>query len=132
MAGVLSVAMLVMHGACYLRLRLDGELQLRAARAARVAGIVVLVAFAAAGLWVAYGIDGYRITSTADANAALNVLAKTVVKAPGAWLDNYGRHPWMMVAPVLAFSGALVARECPVRVGRRVLRRGREPNSDCC
>jgi cytochrome d ubiquinol oxidase subunit II len=107
-AGVLSVAMLVMHGACYLRLRLDGELQLRAARAARVAGIVVLVAFAAAGLWVAYGIDGYRITSTIDANAILNVLAKTVVKASGAWLDNYGRHPWMMAAPVLAFSGAMV------------------------
>jgi cytochrome d ubiquinol oxidase subunit II len=107
-AGVLSVAMLVMHGACYLRLRLGDELQLRAARAARIAAVAVIVLFALAGAWVAYGIDGYRITSAVDGNAVSNVLAKTVEKVPGAWLDNYGRHRWMMVAPLLVFVGALV------------------------
>lgn len=27
----------------------------------------------------------------------------------GAWLGNYGRHPWMIVAPVLAVAGAALA-----------------------
>ena len=33
---------------------------------------------------------------------------KCSTAAPGAWLDNYGRYPWMIIAPVLGFAGALV------------------------
>lgn len=105
-AGVLSVALLVMHGACYLRLRMDGELRARAARAARLAGIVVIALFALAGVWMASGIDGYRITSGPDVNGITPVLAKKVEKAAGAWLDNYGRFRFAIVAPLLAFGGA--------------------------
>ncbi len=106
LAGVLSVAMLAMHGASYLCLRVDGVIQARAARAARMAGVVVIVAFAAAGVWVATGIDGYRITMIPDLNGQPNPLAKTVARMPGAWLDNYGRFHWMLVAPLAAFAGA--------------------------
>jgi cytochrome d ubiquinol oxidase subunit II len=108
LAGVLSVAMLVMHGACYLRMRVDGVLRDRAAKTARFAAIVVIVAFAAAGIWVAIGIDGYRIASIPDVNGIRPVLAKKVEKAAGAWLDNYGRFRFAIVAPLLAFGGALV------------------------
>jgi cytochrome d ubiquinol oxidase subunit II len=108
LAGVLSVSLLVMHGACYLRMRVDGELRTRAAQAARVAGIVVIAAFAAAGVWLASGIDGYRITAIPDVNGITPVLAKKVEKAAGAWLDNYGRLRFAIVAPLLAFGGALV------------------------
>jgi cytochrome d ubiquinol oxidase subunit II len=106
LAGVISVAMLAMHGAAYLCLRVDGVIQARAARAARLAGIVVIVAFAAAGVWVAMGIDGYRITMIPDLNGQPNPLAKTVAKVPGAWLDNYGRFHWTLAAPFAAFAGA--------------------------
>jgi cytochrome d ubiquinol oxidase subunit II len=106
LAGVISVAMLAMHGAAYLCLRVDGVIQARAARAARMAGIVVVVAFAAAGVWIATGIDGYRITMIPDLNGQPNPLAKTVVKVPGAWLDNYGRFHWTLAAPLAAFAGA--------------------------
>ena len=106
LAGVISVAMLAMHGAAYLCLRLDGVLQARAARTARMAAIIVVVAFAAAGIWVATGIDGYRITMIPDLNGQPNPLAKTVVKVPGAWLDNYGRFRWTLAAPLAAFAGA--------------------------
>jgi len=105
LAGVASVAMLAMHGAAYLGLRVDGVIQARAARTARMAGIVVVVAFAAAGVWVATGIDGYRITMIPDPNGQPNPLAKTVAKLPGAWLDNYGRHRWTLAAPLAAFAG---------------------------
>jgi cytochrome d ubiquinol oxidase subunit II len=43
-----------------------------------------------------------------DGNAVSGVLAKTVEKVAGAWLDNYGRHRWMVVAPLSVFAGALV------------------------
>jgi cytochrome d ubiquinol oxidase subunit II len=107
LAGVISVAMLAMHGSAYLCLRLDGVLQARAARTARMAAVVVVVAFAAAGVWVATGIDGYRITMIPDLNGQPNPLAKTVAKVPGAWFDNYGRFHWMLAAPLAAFAGAL-------------------------
>ena len=107
LAGGVSVSMLVMHGAAYLRLRTDGVIADRAARAARIASVVLIVTFAAAGVWVATGIDGYRITVAPEANGFPNPLAKSVVRAPGAWLDNYRTYPWMMVAPIAGFVGAL-------------------------
>jgi cytochrome d ubiquinol oxidase subunit II len=108
LAGVISLAMMVTHGASYLALRLEeGELNARAARASRYAALAFIVAFAAAGFWVAYGIDGYRITALPDVQGAPNPLAKTVVRAPGAWLENFSRFRWMIAAPVAAFAGAI-------------------------
>ncbi len=89
LCGVVSLSMLMMHGAIYLQLRSDGTVQKRAQKAALVTGIVCAAAFALAGVWIAYGIDGYIITSTQDVNIALNPLAKTVEKSAGAWLSNY-------------------------------------------
>jgi cytochrome bd ubiquinol oxidase subunit II len=104
LAGVVSVAMLAMHGAAYLQLRMDGALAVRAARAGRIAAITLIVTFAGAGVWIATGIDGYRITSVPDAAGFANPLAKTVVKVPGGWLANYSIHPWMLAAPIGAFA----------------------------
>jgi len=107
LAGVISVAMLVMHGGAYLCSRVDGVLQARAARAARVAGIVLIVGFAIAGVWIAMGIDGYRITTYPSLNAQPNPLAKVVGRFPGGWLDNYAKFRFAFLAPVLGFAGAL-------------------------
>ena len=105
LAGVLSLSMLMMHGAIYLELRTDGVVRERARKAALYAGLVTAVAFALAGLWLASGIEGYRIVSMPDANSAFNPLAKTVEKTAGAWLANYYTWPWMMAAPVAGFAG---------------------------
>jgi cytochrome d ubiquinol oxidase subunit II len=107
LAGVVSLAMLLMHGAAYLQLRTEGVVQARATRSARYAALVLIAAFASAGIWVATGIDGYRILAMPDANGVINPLAKTVERAPGAWLDNYGRYRFMLAAPIAAFAGAL-------------------------
>jgi len=109
LAGVVSLAMLIMHGATYLQLRSEGEINARARMAVKVAAIVMMAAFALAGLWLAAGIDGYRIVSMPQADTAFTPLAKAVVKEPGAWLANYGAHPWMIAAPVIAFAGAAIA-----------------------
>lgn len=109
LVGLVSLAMLVMHGAIYLQLRTEGVLRERAARAAQRFGLLFVAAFAAAGLWVAFGVEGYRVLSVADTNMALTPLQKTVARASGAWLDNYARFPWMWLAPAAGFAGALAA-----------------------
>jgi cytochrome d ubiquinol oxidase subunit II len=109
LAGVVSLSMLVMHGAIYLQLRTEGAIFQRAKVAARIFGILMMVAFAAAGVWLAMGIDGFRVTDMPSPNAVPNVLAKLVETAPGAWLNNYSHYPWMMLAPALGFAGAIMA-----------------------
>lgn len=109
LCGVVSLTMLMMHGAIYLQLRTDGAVQKRAATAALIAGVVCALTFALAGVWVANGIDGYHITSAQDVNAALNPLTKTVEKTAGAWMSNYTQYSWMLLAPTLGFAGIALA-----------------------
>jgi len=107
-AGLLSVAMLVLHGAAWLAVKAEpGPVLDRARKFGTIAGLLGLLLFAAGGLYVAYGGMGYRITGVLDINGFSNPLRTTVEAAPGAWLDNYGRYPWMLIAPALGFLGAL-------------------------
>jgi cytochrome d ubiquinol oxidase subunit II len=101
-------------------LRTEGEINRRAQLAARLFGLILIVAFALAGVWVAFGIEGFRIISMPAPDATPDILAKTVARADGAWLDNYGAHPWMMLAPLLGFAATglallLSARDKPGR-----------------
>ncbi|MDP1766729.1 MAG: cytochrome d ubiquinol oxidase subunit II [Methylotenera sp.] len=109
LCGAVSLTMLMMHGAIYLQLRTDSAVQQRAKKAALITGIICAIAFALAGLWVAFGIDGYRITSIQNVNIALNPLAKTVEKSAGTWLSNYHSYPWMLLAPIAGFAGIALA-----------------------
>jgi cytochrome bd ubiquinol oxidase subunit II len=120
-AGIVSVAMLAMHGAAFVVLRTEGALQERARAAGRIATGIYVVMFALAGVYLAMGIDGYRITAMPAENASFVPLAKTVVRAPGAWLENYSLHPWTMLAPIAAFAGALFAQLLSRRAPGRAL-----------
>ena len=108
LCGLVSVAMLAMHGGAWLALKTEGE---PARRARRIGGFAALIAaglFVLAGIWIAFGIEGYRIISTIAHDAASNPLGKTVSREAGAWLGNYGAYPWMMAA-ILGVAGALAA-----------------------
>src|SRR5690348_3264445 len=63
LAGLLSVAMLTMHGATYLQIKSEGVIHERARSAAKLFGTLTVVLFAIGGIWVATGINGYRIVS---------------------------------------------------------------------
>ena len=121
LAGLVSVAMLVMHGAVYLTLRTQGEINARATRAAVVFGVIFLIAFALAGVWVALGIDGYRILYMPDANSAFTPLQKSVAKVTGAWITNYSLYPWTLLAPVAGFAGAIAALVLRARSGMALI-----------
>jgi cytochrome d ubiquinol oxidase subunit II len=106
LSGIVSLAMLVMHGATFLQIRTDGAIEERARQAARWAAIALIVTFALAGIWVAYGVPGYRIVTMPPASSAFAPLAKTVESAAGLWFANFSAHPWMALAPIAGFGGA--------------------------
>ena len=105
LAGVVSLGMLVTHGAIWLQLRTADPIASRAKVVAKKAGLVTIVAFALAGVWLSVGIDGYRVVSEHVANATPNPLTKEVVREAGAWLTNYGDYPWTLLFPLLGFGG---------------------------
>jgi len=109
LSGLVSVAMLAMHGAVWLALKTDGAVAARAGRIAGFAGIAAALLFALAGIWVAEGIEGYVIGGTLSHTGASNPLAKSVTREFGAWLGNFHVHPALIVAPVLGIAAPLVA-----------------------
>ena len=109
LAGVVSLSMLVCHGAIFLQMRTEGDVQTRARQAATWFGLLFMAAFALAGVWQAYGIEGFRIVSMPDPGSVMTPLDKTVEMAPGAWLTNFSRYPWMMAAPAAVFLGGALA-----------------------
>lgn len=117
-SGVVSLAMIVAHGANYLAIRTEGPIFERVRKASMGAMVIALLGFAVAGLMVA-NMSGYAITSKIDPNAAMSVLDKTVVQQPGAWLANFKTMPATMLIPALGFIGGIVsliaiARRCGV------------------
>jgi len=108
LAGVVSSAMITLHGGSYLAHRTEGVIQQRAIRGAIGAAIVMVLAFLAAGVWLQF-IDGYRITSLVRPGDMPDPLAKTVVREAGAWMANYGRQPLMWVLPLLGVANAVLA-----------------------
>ncbi len=106
--GLLSVAMLVLHGAAWLGVKAEaGVVQDRARKFGTGAGIASLLLFLVGGLLATR--LGFRIEGAFDPAGPSNPLRMTAVAAPGAWFDNFGRHPWMLIAPVLGFLGAIIA-----------------------
>lgn len=110
LCGLASVAMLVAHGASWLVVKLEhGAVMDRAARFGQVAAIALIVFYALGGIWLAMGGMGYRIVTDIDPNGVANPLRKEVVVEAGAWLGNYGKYPWMILAPALGFIGSAIA-----------------------
>ena len=116
--GLLSVAMLVTHGAAWLTIKAEaGPVRDRARTYGSVAALAAMVLFAVGGAFVALGGLGYRLEGAVDMAGPSNPLRATAVAAPGAWLTNFAAWPWMWAAPVLGFAGALLAF-VGVRAGR--------------
>lgn len=120
LCGLVSVAMTLTHGGVYLAHRTIGDVHNRCRKVVSITSILTLVLFSVAGVWVAYGIDGYVVTSQMDVNSSLNTIAKTVAIEPGAWLNNYKAHPITIIVPVLAYVGFLLTWVL-MRAGRTLL-----------
>lgn len=117
LAGVVSLAMLVMQGAIWLQARTTDPVASRAKATVRYAALATMVAFVLAGLWVAVGIEAYKVVSMPALDAIPNPLTKEVVRE-GSWLANYSTYPLTLLFPLLGLGGCgmtmwLAARDRP-------------------
>ncbi|WP_159566550.1 cytochrome d ubiquinol oxidase subunit II [Budvicia diplopodorum] len=111
-AGVVSLMMLVTQGAAWLQMKTTAELRLRARAATQIGALVVMLAFAGAGVWVVYYMDGYIITSVLDHTAPSSPLTKEVAHQAGAWLVNYNSYPILWAVPALGVALPLLTIIC--------------------
>ncbi|WP_417267386.1 cytochrome d ubiquinol oxidase subunit II [Celeribacter baekdonensis] len=118
LAGVVSLSMLLMHGSAWLGLKTEGVIAERARRIGAVAGIVAAVSYALAGLWLAFGIEGYQIVGEVVKDGPSNPLFSDVTRG-GSWMEAYATRPWIAVAPIMGFVGIALA-VMGLRAGREV------------
>jgi len=102
LAGLISVSMLIMHGAVFLQIKTVDAINQRCKQMVTVFALITMVLFALAGIWIA-NINGYQITSEILPNAPSNPLTKIVTKGLGLWLANYAHYPVLWAIPGLAF-----------------------------
>ncbi|MPM40557.1 Cytochrome bd-I ubiquinol oxidase subunit 2 [bioreactor metagenome] len=108
LCGLVSLAMLVMHGAAWLVFKTEGDVAVRASRFGAGAAVLTTVLFALAGVWLAMGINGYVITSAINPVGPSNPLAKTAAVQGGAWLANFRAAPVLWLLPALGLLLPLV------------------------
>lgn len=111
LCGVVSIAMIIFHGANYLLLRTTGELQARARKVGIIAGTATTVLFLLGGIWVYFGIQGY-VASGIDPAGVANPLLKSVQMSQGAWFTNFFNYPVLFAVPLLAIAAAAVGVLC--------------------
>ncbi len=108
LCGIISVLMLLTHGAMWIQLRTVDEIGMRARRVSRVCGIATAVLFILAGLW-SYGFDGLNVTAYAPEGSFQTITAKTVEVVPHGLFANYLEMPLTIIFPLLAFIGMVQA-----------------------
>jgi cytochrome d ubiquinol oxidase subunit II len=106
LTGVVSLAMLLMHGACYAAMRLEDPLAARARRVARIGACVASASFIGCGIWL-LGILGPSIISPFSPNALSDPLRKDVLLSAGAWWIRHRQMPLTLVFPLAALLGCL-------------------------
>lgn len=108
LCGLVSLAMLLMHGASWLVFKTEGVVAQRASRFGTVAALVAVLLFAIGGFWLA-AIPGYRVTSVIDTMGPSNPLLKTAEVHASAWLVNYRSYPVLWLVPALGLIMPLLA-----------------------
>lgn len=118
LTGIVSVSMLVTHGAAWLSLKAEGPVAARARAIGSVTGLVTIAGYMLAGLWLAFGIEGYAIVGDVVTDGPSNPLYSEVART-GSWLSAYATRPWIALAPILALAGMSLA-VMGLRAGREV------------
>ena len=107
LVGLVSLAMILLHGAAWLNLKTDAMVQARARALMPYLALAFLGLFALAGLWLSQ-LQGYHIVGAMAHDAPSNPLAKTVTRGAG-WLSGSPFGVWQWAPVALALLGALGA-----------------------
>lgn len=108
LCGLLSLVMLILHGATYLQLKTHGKTAQRAKHWGSYAAIAVIALFALGGVWIHF-MNGFEIITVMNTAGPSNPLRKEVVETGGYWLSNFKQYPVLWLVPLFGFVGALMA-----------------------
>ena len=108
--GLVSLSMLVMHGAAWLAFKAEGPVADRARIIGGKAALASAILFAGGGVLVWFGLlGGYEVTSAIVWDGPSNPLGKTVIASAGAWLRNFNATPALYLVPALGIVAPLIA-----------------------
>jgi len=100
LAGIVSLSMVLMHGAAWAAVKFDESLAHRAEKVLRLVAPIFVVSYVACGVWLAFGVTAYSVQN-AVTDAASNPLLKDVVTG-GSWLSSGVLARWAWVAGAIA------------------------------
>ena len=106
--GLVSVAMLVTHGALFLAIKTQAPLAVRAERAARASALVWCALYVIAGGWLWKSGYGLVIESGSTHQGPSNPTAKIAILRSGAWFANYASGHLAMLAPACGIAAPLL------------------------
>ncbi len=106
--GVISVLMMILQGAAYLRLKTSANFSDRLQSVMFICIVALLIGFTIMGIVTHLFIEGYQIVSNVDPLAPSNPLMKTVIKQTDAWEQNFYNYPWLGIAPLIVYVGGLL------------------------
>lgn len=107
LVGLVSLAMLLMHGASWAALKSEAPIAARAERATRRFAIAFVALYGAAGIWLYLAVPAYAIVG-ARPGAPSDPLLKHVV-AGGSWLRDGALAGYAWSAAAIAIAGAIAA-----------------------
>ncbi len=108
--GLVSLSMLVMHGAAWLAFKAEGPVADRARIIGGKAALAAAVLFAGGGVLVWLGLlGGYEVTSAIVWDGPSNPLGKTVITNSNGWLRNFYATPALCLVPALGIVAPLIA-----------------------
>lgn len=105
---LVGVSLCLMHGATFLHWKTENVLAERAQKVIQISSLVFIALFVLAGIYIAFSVEGYKVTSAIDTTITANPLHKTVEKGAGLWLSNYGTYPLLLLAPIVTIASALL------------------------
>lgn len=108
LAGLVSVSMLMAHGAALLVWRTGGQVAERARRLGGWLALASALLFALGGVWL-MTIDGHALVGPVDTGAPSIPGLNQVELVAGAWLHNFNRWPLMWLAPLAGMAASLLA-----------------------
>jgi cytochrome d ubiquinol oxidase subunit II len=103
LVGLVSLSMIVLHGAAWLNYKTEGVVQARARKVMPYAAIAFGVLFALAGVWLQH-MDGLRVAAGMAHDGPSNPTLKTVATVTGGWVKGT-----TMPAVTIALAGAALA-----------------------
>jgi len=107
--GCAAICILSFHGGQYLQGKLPEEFTAKLKWVNTLLGLSFITLFVLLGIWVIWGINGYKIQSLMPVNENLIPTLKQVIVVPQGWLNNYSQLPWLWLLPVATLLMVVIA-----------------------